>query len=366
MTVPAPSALTFQDILNLAARGHTLDAATAEAAFGLIIDGKADDIRIAGLLMALRARGETPDELLGAVRAVRSRMLPVDNAPEGTIDVCGTGGDGHGTLNISTSVAFVLAALGIPVAKHGNRAVSSRSGASDVLEALGVPLSTDAASSLKNAHIAFLAAPAHHPAMRHAANARKTLGVRTLFNLIGPLCNPARVTRQMTGVADPALLDPIITVLHALGSECVWAACGLPHTDVTGPTTGIDEITLAGPTEIRTLEHGRMASFELTPDMAGMKAAPLSAIAGGGPEENAAELEALLRGSHGPYRDTVLLNAACALHVAGAADVLRNGQPDPAALRQAAARAGTVLDNGQALNVLNALRTGAASARTPE
>ncbi len=356
--ITATSEAAFSEILRHVAQGLPLNASQSEKAFGLIMDGVAGDVRIAGFLMALRARGETADELLGAVRAVRARMKTVPDAPEGTIDVCGTGGDGHGTLNISTSVAFVLAALGVPVAKHGNRALSSRAGASDVLEALGVALRDDAAelgASLHEDRLAFLAAPLHHPAMRHAGPARRELGVRTLFNLIGPMCNPANVTRQMIGVSDPAFPNIIVSVLQQLGSEKVWAVCGeVPEN--TAASNFIDEVTLAGATRVTALENNEVIHFELTPEMAGLNRAPVAAIAGGGAAENAIALEALLRGSTGPYRDTVLFNAACALHIAGRGSVLVNGKPDAHALRDLVAMAASAIDTGAALTALQTAR----------
>lgn len=346
-------------MLRQVAKGQPLSEKEAEDAFGLIMDGAASEAQIAGFLMALRARGETPAELLGAVRAIRSRMRAVHAPPENAIDVCGTGGDGHGTLNVSTSVAFVLAALGVPVAKHGNRALSSKSGASDVLTALGVPLKDDPAvlgADLRERRLAFLAAPNHHPAMRHAAGARRALGVRTLFNLVGPLANPARVRRQLLGAPDVDWLAPVVDVLQSLGSERVWAVCG-EIMDASRDMRWIDEVTLAGPTHVEALEDGARRRFIIQPDMAGFAEAPVAAIAGGGPEENAAALEALLRGARGPYRDTVLLNAACALHVAGEGRILLgDGQVDRTALRELVARAAAAIDSGAAMATLETAR----------
>ncbi len=345
----------FSTILASLAQRQELSAAQAEAAFGSIMDGHVPPERIAAFLMALRVRGETQDELLGAVTALRQRMYPVPNAPPNTIDVCGTGGDNYGTLNVSTAVAFVLAGLGVPVAKHGNRAISSLSGASDVLAALDVPLSADAeelARHLARHHVVFMAAPHHHPAMRHAAGARKVLALPTLFNLVGPMVNPAGVRRQLMGVFSTRWLRPVTEVLARLGSECVWAVCGQPQ-DGQG---GIDEITLAGPTQAVAFENGQIRSYQIEPDMAGLPYAPVSAIKGGDARHNAQALEALLRGAHGAYRDTVLLNAAFALHVAGQQTVLRNGRIDSAALRNSVATAACSLDNGAAFAVLNGLR----------
>ncbi len=352
----------FSTILARVADGQTLSAAEAEAAFGVIMDGLIAPERIAAFLMALRVRGETQDELLGGVTALRARMHTVPAMPADTIDVCGTGGDNYGTLNVSTAVAFVLSALGVPVAKHGNRAISSRSGASDVLAALSVPLSAQAevlAEQMKVHRVIFLSAPHHHPAMRFAAPIRKTLGVRTLFNLMGPLVNPAGVKRQLVGVFSPAWLEPMVNVLKNLGSQKVWAACGLPS-DGQG---GIDEITLAGPTQVVALENDAICSFSITPDMAGLAYAPVSSILGGDAQYNAQALEALLHGASGAYRDTVVLNAACALHVAERVTLLRDGRIDPQALRESVALAARPLDDGTALAVLNGLRASNPDAR---
>lgn len=364
--VAATDADPFRPVLAAVATGRPFSVDEARNAFGLIMDGAASEAQIAAFLMGLRVRGERQEELLGAVLAVRSRMLAIEEPPPGTIDVCGTGGDGHGTLNVSTAVAFVVSALGVPVAKHGNRALSSLSGASDVLGALGVPLESDCATlgaELRERRLIFMAAPSHHPAMRHAAGARRALGVRTLFNLVGPLANPARVTRQLVGVPEAVWLEPVVTTLRDLGSERVWAVCG----EVTGagpgvPSRGVDEVTLSGPTEIAALENGEIIRTILTPDMAGLPSAPISAIAGGGPVENAEALLALLKGAHGPYRDTVLLNAACALHVAGRGVALQAGRIVPEALRELVALAAHVIDNGAALSRLQAARNGGAEA----
>lgn len=346
----------FISILNALAHGKALTSTEAESAFGLIMDGTRPPEQVAAFLMGLRVRGERFEEVLGAVTALRRRMIPVLQVPVGTMDVCGTGGDNYGTLNVSTAVAFVLAALGVPVAKHGNRAVSSRSGASDVLQALGVPLLSDPeelSRQLALHKLAFLAAPHHHPAMRHAAPVRKALGIRTLFNLLGPMVNPAGVKRQLVGVFAPEWLPTVVNVLHQLGSEHVWAVCGEPD----GGEQGIDELTLAGPTRVLALEKGTTHSFTVHPEMAGLSYAPVQAIQGGDAQYNAKALETLLHGAHGAYRDTVLLNAACALHVAGRRSILKGLQIDPQAFRECVADVSRVLDNGAALAVLNGLRT---------
>ena len=343
----------LKPVLDRVARGERLSHDEAAAAFEVIMSGAATDAQIAGLLIGMRVRGETVDELAGAARAMRWHMRGVA-APAGAIDVCGTGGDGCCTLNVSTAVAFVLAGLGVPVAKHGNRGQSSPTGGTDVLAALGVPLDRDTGAL----GLTFLAAPRHHPALRHAATARRDLGTRTLFNLLGPLCNPASVRLHLIGVFDPGWLEPVVRVLQQLGSERVWAVHG---EDAIGGgqegTLGMDELTLAGPSQVVALEAGRIHRFTLTPEQAGLERAPISAIAGGDAVHNAAALEALLRGARGPYRDTVLFNAGAALRVARGGNMFRPG-PDPSALRQAIALAAHALDDGSAWRVLEALRTG--------
>jgi anthranilate phosphoribosyltransferase len=300
------------------------------------MDGEATQAQIGALLTAMRLRGETLPELLGAVRAARARMSRV-SAPPGTIDVCGTGGDGVGTLNVSTAAAFVVAACGVPVAKHGNRALSSRAGGADVLALLGVDIpAADAATVLARHGLTFLFAPNHHPALRHAAAARAEIGFRTLFNLVGPLCNPAGVRRQLLGVFDPRWLEPVARSLGALGAEAAWVVHG----------EGLDELTLAGETQICAWRDGAVSRFSVTPEAAGLGRAPVAAILGGDPPENAARLLALLEGARGAYHDTVVLNAAAALVVAGQA----------AGLAEGAAHAAEALRSGAALGLLRALQ----------
>jgi anthranilate phosphoribosyltransferase len=307
------------------------------------MDGHATPAQIAAILTALRVRGETPGELLGAVRAARSRMAGIA-APPGTIDVCGTGGDGLGTLNVSTAVAFVVAACGVPVAKHGNRALSSLTGGADVLAALGVQVKPEHAEAmLARTGLTFLFAPHHHPALRHAASARAELGFRTLFNLVGPLCNPAGVRHQLLGVFSPAWLEPVARTLGALGASRAWVVHG----------QGLDELTLAGETQICAWDAGGIRHFTVTPDLAGLRPAPVSAILGGDAAHNAARLVGLLQGEAGPYRDTVVLNAAAALMVAGVVENLETG----------AARAADAIRSGAALARLRALQ--AASPASP-
>jgi anthranilate phosphoribosyltransferase len=328
----------LKPVLARVATGETLSAGDAEDAFGLIMSGEATPAQIAGLLMAMRVRGETVAELTGAVQAMRARMVEVE-APAGAIDVCGTGGDNAGTLNVSTAVTFVLAGAGVPVAKHGNRALSSRTGGADVLTALGVNVDVpiDRLSGvLRAANCAFLYAPRHHAALRHAAGPRVELGTRTIFNLLGPLANPARVRRQLTGVFDPRWARPMAETLGALGTEHCWLVHG----------EGLDELTVAGDNQVVEYRHGVVRSFIVTPEDAGLPRAPLAAIRGGEAAVNAAALGALLRGAAGPYRDTVLLNAAAALIVADRAEDLRAG----------VALAAAAIDGGAALAALESLR----------
>lgn len=300
------------------ANGFALSAPEAEDAFDIIMSGEASPAQIAGLLMTLRVRGETIEEITGAVRAMRNKMLPI-KAPAGAIDVCGTGGDGGGTLNISTAVAFVIAACNVPVAKHGNRAASSKSGAADILAALGVNIEADfplLEKALSEIGTAFLWAQRHHSAMRHVGPTRAELGTRTIFNIMGPLSNPAGVKRQLTGVFDKKWLDPMAHVLHDLGSERAWLVHG---------EDGLDEITITGKTFICELDQGKIHSWILDPLELGLKKAKLEDIRGGDAASNAEELLYLLKGKKSPYRDIVLLNAAAGLVIAGKCAHLADG-----------------------------------------
>ncbi|MDL2172279.1 MULTISPECIES: anthranilate phosphoribosyltransferase [Asaia] len=339
----------LKQVMSRLAEGRRLTGEETEALFTLIMQGEVPGEQLAAILMALRLRGETVDELSGAVRAVRACMTTLPDAPEGAMDVCGTGGDGLGTLNVSTAVAFVLAGLGVPVAKHGNRALSSRAGATDTLMALGIAPCEDLdeqARRLREGRLAFLAAPLHHPAMRHAAPVRGALGFRTIFNLIGPLCNPAEVRRQMIGIYDQRWLRPVIETLASLGAECVWAVHG--ETDLGGS----DEITLAGLSHIHAWDEGRFLDLVLTPDMAGLPHRPIAAIAGGDPAHNASKLLDMLSGQEGAYRDTVLLNTAVALHVSGRFPILENASIVPTLLRRNVEVAAHAIDTGLALSAL--------------
>lgn len=308
---------SLKPVLARLAAGVTLSEAEAEQAFDIIMSGEATPAQIGGLLLAMRVRGESVAELTGAVRALRTRMAAVA-APDGAIDVCGTGGDNAGTLNVSTAVTFVLAGSGVPVAKHGNRALSSRTGGADVLAALGV--NVDVAldrlpAILRAAGCAFLFAPRHHPSMRHAAGPRVELGTRTIFNLLGPLANPARVRRQLSGVFAPEWARPMAETLANLGTEAAWIVHG----------QGLDELTVAGESQVVALRNGAISSFTICPEDAGLPRAPTDSIRGGDAAQNAAALLALLQGARGPYRDTVVLNAGAALIVAGRASDLREG-----------------------------------------
>ena len=328
----------IRPLLARLARGESLTEAEAEAAFAEIMAGDATHAQMAGLLMAMRVRGETVAEMVGAVRALRHRMVAIA-APHGTIDVCGTGGDEASTLNISTAVAFVVAVCGVPVAKHGNRALSSKSGAADVLERLGVHIALPPErleTLLAETGCVFLFAPAHHPALRHAAPVRAELGTRTLFNLLGPLANPARVTRQFTGVFAAGWTRPVAEALGRLGTERAWVVHG----------QGLDELTLAGVNHISVLQDGAVRDITLHADEVGLTPAPLSALRGGDAASNGAALMRLLAGEPGAYRDTVILNAAGALMVAGAVPTLPEGISTAAAS----------IDAGRAAAALETLR----------
>ena len=290
--------------------GEPLSETEAEAAFGVILDGDIPDATVASFLITLTDRGETAGEIAGAARAMRARMIAV-SAPPGAIDVCGTGGDGHHTLNVSTAVALVVAAAGVPVAKHGNRAASSKAGAADTLEALGLNLdraAQTAEATLADLGICFLFAARHHPAMSRIMPIRKAIGRRTIFNLIGPLANPAAVSRQLVGIARPAYVPIYAEALSRLGTD---------HAMVVSGDEGLDELSLAGGSELAIVGASGITMRRITPATAGLAEAPVAAIRGGDAAYNAAALRALLLGEPGPYRDAVLYNAAAALIVAG-------------------------------------------------
>lgn len=312
---------SLADMKALIARvadSHTLSEAEAERAFDIIMSGDATPAQIGAFLMALRVRGETVAEITGAARAMRAKALRL-NAPADAIDVVGTGGDAAGTLNISTGAALVVAACGVPVAKHGNRALSSKSGAADVLAALGVTIDAPferVEQCFREAHFGFMMAPRHHSAMKHVAGPRAELATRTIFNLLGPLANPAGAKRQMTGVFARRWVEPMAQVLGQLGSERAWIAHG---------SDGLDEITTTGPTFVAELKNGQIRSFDIGPEQAGLPRAKPEQLRGGDAMFNANAVRALLDGQPGPYRDVVLLNAAAALIVADKAADLTAG-----------------------------------------
>ena len=307
----------IRPLIGIAAT-RPLTGTEADDAFSALFDGAATPAQIGGLLMALRVRGETVDEIAAAARAMRARMNRV-TAPAGAMDIVGTGGDGKGTLNISTATAFVVAGADVPVAKHGNRNLSSKSGAADALTMMGINVMggpATAQAALDRAGICFMMAPMHHPAMRHVGPPRAELGTRTVFNLLGPLTNPAGVTRQLTGAFSRDWIRPMAEVLRDLGSDSAWLVHG---------GDGTDEISIAGETYVAALKDGAVTEFTVTPEDAGLPVHPFEAIIGGEPAHNAAAFRALLDGDAGAYRDAVLLNAAAALMIAGRAVDLRQG-----------------------------------------
>ncbi len=307
----------IRPLIGIAAT-RPLTGPEAESAFSALFDGAATPAQIGGLLMALRVRGETVEEIAAAARAMRARMNRV-RAPAGAIDIVGTGGDGMGTLNISTATAFVVAGAGISVAKHGNRNLSSKSGAADALTHMGINVMggpAQAQTALDQAGICFMMAPMHHPAMRHVGPPRTELGTRTVFNLLGPLTNPASVRRQLTGTFARKWIRPMAEVLRDLGSDAAWLVHG---------ADGTDEISIAGETHVAALKDGQVSEFTVTPEDAGLTRHPFEAILGGEPAQNAAAFRALLDGAPGAYRDAVLLNAAAALLIAEKVADLREG-----------------------------------------
>jgi anthranilate phosphoribosyltransferase len=308
----------LKSIIGKVATGATLTREESAAAFDSLMSGEATPSQMGGLLMALRVRGETVEEITGAVSAMRAKMLRV-TAPTDAVDIVGTGGDGSGSVNVSTCASFIVAGTGVPVAKHGNRALSSRSGAADVLAALGVKIDLkpeQVGRCVKEAGIGFMFAPSHHPAMKNVGPTRTELATRTIFNLLGPLSNPAGVKRQMVGVFSRQWVQPLAQVLKNLGAESVWVVHG---------SDGLDEITLTGPTFVAALENGNIRSFEVTPEEAGLGRAGGDALKGGDANANAVALQGVLDGKPSAYRDVALLNAAAALVVAGKAKTLKDG-----------------------------------------
>src|SRR3954464_6543358 len=328
----------LKSIIGKVATGATLSRDEAASAFDSMMSGEATPSQMGGLLMALRVRGETVDEITGAVSAMRAKMLRV-SAPADAIDVVGTGGDGSGSVNVSTCASFIVAGVGVPVAKHGNRALSSRSGAADVLSALGVKIDLkpeQVGRCVSEAGIGFMFAPAHHPAMKNVGPTRVELATRTIFNLLGPLSNPAGVTRQMVGVFSRQWVQPLAQVLKNLGAKSVWVVHG---------SDGLDEITLTGPTFVAALENGTIRTFEVTPDDAGLPRAGADALKGGDANANAVALKGVLDGLPSPFRDVALFNAAAALLVAGRVRDLKEG----------VTLGRTSLDSGAALKKLQQL-----------
>ena len=304
--------------LIAAACERPLTRAEAEQAFAILFEGEATPSQIGGFLMALRTRGETVEEYAAAAHVMRMKCRPV-RAPEGSIDIVGTGGDGRGTLNISTATAFVVAGAGVIVAKHGNRNLSSKSGAADALGQMGVNVMVGpevVEEALKEVGIAFMMAPMHHPAIAHVMPSRQELGTRTIFNILGPLTNPAQVKHQLTGAFSRAMIRPMAETLKALGSTRAWLVHG---------GDGTDELSIAGVSHVAALDEGDIAEFDIHPEDAGLPEHPFEAIIGGTPEENARAFRALLAGEASAYRDAVLLNAAAALVVAGKAAALPEG-----------------------------------------
>lgn len=307
----------FKSYIAKVASGAPLSFDEAREAFDIMMSGDATPSQIGGFLMALRVRGETVEEISGAVTTMRDKMLPV-SAPDDAVDIVGTGGDASGSYNVSTCSAFIVAGAGVPVAKHGNRALSSRSGAADTLAALGINIELTPqgiADCIQEAGLGFMFAPAHHSAMRHVGPSRVELGTRTIFNLLGPLSNPAGVRRQLIGVFSPEWVAPIANVLKQLGTEAAWVVHG----------AGLDEMTTAGTTQVAALEDGEIRHFELTPEDVGLKRVTMADLKGGEAAYNAEALKAVLEGEKNAYRDICLLNSGAALVVAGRAKTLKDG-----------------------------------------
>lgn len=308
----------LKSIIGKVATGASLSRDEAASAFDAVMSGEATPSQMGGLLMALRVRGETVDEITGAVTAMRSKMLTVD-APADAVDIVGTGGDGSGSVNVSTCASFIVSGTGLPVAKHGNRALSSRSGAADVLASLGVKIDLrpeQVGRCVRECGIGFMFAPAHHPAMKNVGPTRVELATRTIFNLLGPLSNPAGVKRQMVGVFSRQWVQPLAQVLKNLGSESAWVVHG---------SDGLDEITLTGATFVSALHNGEIRNFEVTPEDAGLPRCEPGALRGGDADANAIALQSVLDGKPSAYRDVALMNAAAALIVAGRAKDLKEG-----------------------------------------
>lgn len=327
----------LKSFIGQVASGERLSHDDARQAFNVIMSGDATPSQIGGFLMALRMRGETVDEISGAVAVMREKMLPV-HAPDDAIDIVGTGGTGSGKYNISTCTAFVVAGCGVKIAKHGNKALSSKSGTADCFNALGLSLNLDVKgveTCIEQAGIGFMFAPNHHSAMRHVGPTRVELGTRTIFNLLGPLCNPANVSRQLLGVFAPEWVEPLAEVLKDRGSTSVWVVHG----------DGLDELTTTGTSQISALKNGEIKNFTITPEDAGLSKVDVSALLGGDGVYNAKALRGVLQGDQNAYRDIVLLNSAASLIVAEKTDDLREG----------VAIAAKSIDSGAAMNTLDKL-----------
>jgi anthranilate phosphoribosyltransferase len=341
MTSPPKFADVYAELL-----GGKLSVETVRRVFDTIFDGGWTPTQIAGFVSTLRARNETPEVIAEAAIALRRVMVPVEHGLPRVMDTCGTGGDGHGTVNLSTGAAIIVAAAGIPVAKHGNRAVSSQTGSADVLEALGIPIDLPASSGadiLREVGIAFLLAPTHHPAMRHAAVARRELGIRTIFNLLGPLANPARATHQLVGAPDDAIRPALAETLRALGSKRAWVVRG---------AEGLDEMSPSNETRVSVVTPNAVTELVVAPEDFGLERIPLANLRGGDARENAAALERVLSGVPHPALNGFVLNAAAALHIAG-----------DLAPQQATDRVKELLAAGTALAVLDRWRLAAQKAK---
>lgn len=328
----------FKPLIDKVANGQPLTAEEAENAFDIMMSGEATPSQIGGFLMALRVRGETVEEITGAVRTMRAKMTPVE-APSDALDIVGTGGDGSGSYNISTCSAIIAAGAGLKIAKHGNRSLSSKSGAADTLAELGVNIDATPetiSECINQAGVGFMFAPAHHAAMRHVGPSRVELGTRTIFNLLGPLSNPAGVKRQIVGVFSKSWVEPLAHVLNQLGSDRIW---------VTHGQGGLDEITPTGTTWVSELKDGKVTSFEIEPEDAGITRWTLDDLKGGDPKENAIALRAVLAGEKNAYRDASIMTAGAALLVAGKADDLKSGT----------AMAAAAIDDGRASATLEKL-----------
>ena len=328
----------MRDPLKMLTEGDIPTPEAIRDCFNAIMDGEVSQIRMAAFLTALKMRGERVEDIAAAAGVMREKALVIE-APDATMDIVGTGGDGIGTYNISTATAFVIAGCGVPVAKHGNKAVSSKSGAADVLSSLGIKLDCDiglVSKALAEAGICFLMAPRHHSAMRHVGPVRAELGVRTIFNMLGPLANPALVKRIMVGVFDPALCVPFAHALANLGTTHAWVVHG---------ADGLDEVSTTGPTKVAALANGEVSEFTISPDDLDLPTVAIADLHGGTPEENAESLQALLDGATGPYRDVVVMNAAAALVGGGHAE----------SLQDAAACAMASIDDGKARAALDRL-----------